>query len=280
MKHLWVSGTGILFFIASPSAMADEIGFAGSAGLQYKQLEFENTIHASSTLEGTGNLSASLPTMNLQAIAFSDRLYFVLKGEWTIEEQATDSSVPFTTDNTDLQTGVKREDYSLSVGYHLSDNLNLFGGYMSGTSELTPEAGKCYVAVCETWAGRMEYNGFSNYHQEYTEQGFFAGGSYSWNIFNGKLSSSLAYALMDGQYKDNYRSSTGDNEAFNFEGNSTGYSAALTWAAPLNANVAYFIDARYQQYQMEADDFYKEINTTTQTEEILFGLTAGLQVLF
>lgn len=274
-------GTGI------STAGAAELGLVGAAGLQFKQLNMEQTFSGVSSLSGgggSGELTAMLPALTLQGIVFYDALYAAVKVETGLTTEGVDSDIPFTTENTDLSTDVSRDDFSISVGYKVWQDLSLFGGYMYGKTELTPESAACdsVSILCVNTASFMNRAGGGEYRQEYEESGFFVGTSYGWDIGPGRLSASLAYAMMDGKYSDNYRDEDGPLK-FDFEGDSNGLSVATTWSAPINDRFAYFVDGRLQHYSMDASDQTGNAAFSTaqvETDEQLMGITAGVQAFF
>lgn len=265
----------------TPSALlAAETGFVGSAGIQLKQLQMEQEF--SGFINRKGDLTAALPVLNLQLVGFYDQYYVGAKVETNLATDEVSSDVPFTTENTSLNTEVERNDYNLTLGYKPTEDLSLFGGYMSGETELTPGAVSCVDPNCPNTASTMAADGFGTYRQTYQEQGFFFGGSYGWTLGSGRLSASLAYAMMDGEYSDNYRDAVGPRE-FKYEGDSNGISTALTWVAPLTESLAYYVDGRYQQYEMDANDKSGVAifaGSSVETVERILGVTAGVQMMF
>lgn len=272
--------TSIACAITPSALLAAETGFVGSAGIQLKQLQMEQEF--SGFVNRKGDLTAALPVLNLQLVGFYDQYYVGAKVETNLATDEVSSDVPFTTENTSLNTEVERNDYNLTLGYKPTEELSLFGGYMSGETELTPGAVSCVDPDCPNTASTMAADGFGTYRQTYQEEGFFFGGSYGWTLGPGRLSASLAYAMMDGEYSDNYRDVVGPRE-FKYEGDSNGLSTALTWVAPLTESLAYYVDGRFQQYEMDADDKSGVpvfAGSSVETVERILGVTAGVQMMF
>ena len=272
-------GFAFPLFLAASIANGSELGFLGSVGLQYKQLKMDQTFdNVPQLTNNTGHLTASLPVINLQAITFYKSFYAIAKVETPLAKDSTNSSIPFTTENTSAKTDVKRRDYSITLGYKISKILSVFGGYMYGKTTLTPNA----CAGCTNPATTMKNDGFGEYHQNYQEDGIFLGVTSGWHVGNGQISASLAYAKMRGKYTDNFKDTQG-TPAFDFEGNSNGFSAALSWTAPITEKLFYFTDARLQKYSMDASDktgaaYFS--GSTAKTDETILGLSAGVQMLF
>lgn len=213
---------------------------------------------------------------------------------------------------------VSRQDISFTLGYNVWKKLNLFVGYLDGETELTPDpfcanpipstSPEFPVGAPETIACSRSNRAFQQffigdnpgqqvppafhvadqpaYQQEYTEQGFYIGASYGFAIKEaGTLSVSLAYADMDGKYKDNANDPNGafgsSFVAFDYEGSSTGTSIALTWTSALGESSAYTIDLRRQAYSMDGTDQTGNLSTVSlNTDEEMLGLTAGVQFYF
>lgn len=268
-----------VFLISTENASANDFGVLGSVGVQYKQLTMDQTIKGTAEIPNeltSGDLSASLPVVNIQFVVFYESLYAIAKLEKAIVQDSVDSSVPLTQGNTSLATDVDREDYSVVFGYKLSEMVSVFAGYMSGKTELVPDS----CEGCDNPASEMRYDGFGEYKQEYKEDGLFGGVSLGWNVEPGRIGLSLAYATMDGSYSDNYVDVNGPAK-FNFEGDSEGLSAALSWTAPLTDRIFYFLDARIQKYSMDASDktgSYEGISV--ETDETILGVAGGVQMLF
>ncbi len=213
---------------------------------------------------------------------------------------------------------VSRQDISLTFGYNFWKSANIFAGYLSGKTELNPDpfcanpfpsvSGEFTPGAPELTACSRSNRAFQqffigdnpgqeippayhvegqpSYEQEYTEKGFYLGASYGFNINDiGTLSVSFAYADMDGKYKDNANDPNnafgGSFVPFNYEGDSTGTSFAVTWTSPLSEHAAYTIDLRRQAYSMDGKDKSGALSgVTLDTDEEMVGLSAGIQLYF
>ncbi len=283
--NLMFAGVGLL---PLQGLQASEVGFMGGFGFQLKQLYMEQNFKGVAELEQpSGDLSATIGVLNLQGVVFYEAMYIALKYEMGLSNDAFDSDIPYTGEATGLYTEVTRNDISLAIGLKLNEKITVFGGYMAGETELTPEAiGDCPRVVatdpCFNSASKMLHDGFGEYRQEYIEKGFFVGVSTGWDVAPGRVNASLAYALMDGEYSDNYQ----DMEAainFDYRGDSQGVSGAVSWLAPLTDSLAYFVDFRVQNYDMNAKDYSNAPRfdgSRVETTETIVGLTAGLQMVF
>ncbi len=214
---------------------------------------------------------------------------------------------------------VGREDITLTVGMNVWKSLNLFVGYLDGKTELSPdpfcanpfppsnddgffEAGDPALVACSR-SNRAFQQFFIGdtpsaenppffyvenqpaYQQEYTESGFYFGTSYTFKVAEaGNLSVSIAYASMDGEYKDNANDPEGafsNFVAFDYEGDTTGTSIGLTWSAGLGESSAYFVDVRRQSYSMTGSDQTGRFEgVSLRTDEEMTGITGGVQFYF
>lgn len=212
---------------------------------------------------------------------------------------------------------VGRKDMSLTLGMNVWRTMNIFIGYLNGETELTPDpfCANPFIptsgdfepddpALVRCSRSNRAFQQFfigdtpsetdppfyyvenqAAYQQTYSEQGPFLGGSYTFAIADaGNLSLSLAYAIMDGEYKDNANdpeSGLNNFVAFDYQGDTTGTSIGVTWSGGLGETSAYFIDLRRQSYSMEASDQTGLFTgVSLRTDEKMTGLTAGVQLYF
>jgi hypothetical protein len=284
----------------SPLTQANEslmssFTFIPQLAIQKKNLDFSQKYSGGIGDGLSGGFDADLPTLSMAfTTIFQGRYFASLKYEMNYEDSFADSNAPFTNAN----SGIDRQDFNFTLGMNVWKGLNLFGGYISGTTEIEPTpayiefpgannrscvgANNCTPMVISNLAKDHELQGIGAYKQTYDEKGWFLGSSYGWNINDmGTLSASAAYALMGGEYSDNYRViGAVQDVSFNFDGDSKGISLALTWAAGINDRLGYYVDLRSQMYDMDADDKTGSFGGTVSTEETITTLTAGLQMFF
>ncbi|ARU58860.1 hypothetical protein OLMES_4872 [Oleiphilus messinensis] len=317
-KTTLITTTSLCMLIGSQAVSAQNITIIPQLAVQYKNLDFDQKIKfgfkpsdGSGTRERlnedyTGGFEAQIPTLSASLTGYYSGMFVTLKYDSNVTETQTDSTVGFTNGPTD----VDRSDISLTVGYNIVDNLNIFGGYMRGQTELTPEPGyvddiegsqqfylgcvfsddssiPCTPPVFSNLAKDHEILGLEPYKQEYEENGWFVGASYGVALGSGNLSFSIAYALMQGEYRDNYLQGVVEADSV-FKGDSKGLSLGVTWREQLSDTTGYFIDLRRQEYDMDADDekglldneFGVPLFEKTETEERMTTLTAGLHWYF
>ncbi len=283
-----------------------------SIGVQAKNLEFKQELLIDD-VEEVGKFDADIPTYTLGLTFGYKRFYLAFKYEDTLEPAVASSDVPFTNpDNVFyLEHGpsdinVERRDFNVTFGGNVWRGLGVFVGYMDGRTKvepvpvavnfvfntddvslLRPEAlDTCLDPVlffrCRdtNLAQDAVDGGGSTYRQTYTEDGFYLGASYAWQIADaGTLAISAAFAALDSTYKDNFFPDNGTD--FRYEGDAEGVSLSIGWTAQLTDTVGYFVDLRRQRYDMDGDDKSGNFpNSEVSTEETISGLTAGLRWVF
>ncbi len=313
----------VLSSLSSASYALGPVTIIPSLAYQNKELSFEQNYTGAQS--NKADFSASIPIINFSLTGVFKKFFLTLKIEKNLDETPTKTEE---TDRSEIGqfnliamegsfVNVARQDVSLTFGYNVWKNLNVFGGYLRGKTTLTPNAFCAdiqYTLTAEQISAAnasgnglsvncsrinraavqffLEDAGFSEdqpeYKQRYREKGPYLGVSYGFNIADiGTLSFSFAYANMDGEYRDNAsdpeNSFSGSFVAFHYEGSTTGTSLGATWTAPLGEGSAYFIDLRRQAYSMDGDDKTGLSNfngVSLHSEEEMIGLTAGVQFYF
>lgn len=318
MKNKLAFWAGIFVLVSYTSSVMAEVTWVPSIAYQHRQLSFDQTYGKSGGNPSVANFDVTLPMVNVSLTAAVNKFYVSAKYETSITEATT------SVDETDRvalygqanliaidnsQTDIEREDFSLTFGYNVWRRLNVFAGYLSGKTTITPEPAvnlDFFFNPDEynrAWLMADEVKNFGQsrptYVQEYTEAGPFVGFSYAWTVGEvGTLSASFAYADMDGKYEDNAQCAndffTTGNDCYKYkwEGDSTGTSIGMTWTQPLTDHVAYFIDLRQQSYEMEGVDKTGAVDYTAlpaqvpiyegtvETKEEMTSLTMGIQMYF
>lgn len=294
----------ILCASATPTYAFENLTIITSAAYQNKNLSFDQKY--SGAANNRAEFSVDLPMLSLGVTTVYKKFFASLKWESNLSDTSTSTNE---TDRStvgqanlialpDSKVEVGREDISLTFGFNVWKSANIFIGYLDGKTTLTPNP-FCgdFQTTSTDLCGRLNRAGFQyaledeglvanqpTYEQEYTEKGLFLGGSYGFNINDiGTLSVSLAYASMDGKYEDNAQDPSGltNFRKFDYEGDSTGTSLAVTWTSPLGENSAYTIDLRRQAYSMDGKDQTGNLsNVQLETDEEMVGLTAGVQFYF
>jgi len=304
---------------------SDDTTYVASIAYQDKELNFNQVYSGSASNEAEFNVHIPMATAGLT----------VVKGKWfaSIKAEKDLASTATSTTETDRSrvlepnllshpggnVEVGREDLSFLVGYNVYKRLNLFVGYISGETTLSPapfcanplaappageaadhpdeqECSRSNRSFLQYYLGDLpeqletppDYyvENQPEYQQTYKEYGSFFGGSYSFPFEGyGSLSVSLAYASLSGEYSDNANDPNngygGSFTAFSYKGDTTGTSTALTWTGSLGDRTAYTIDVRRQAYDLEATDQTGRLSgVTLETKETMLGLSFGIQVYF
>lgn len=311
--------------IAAQSTFADETTFVATLAYQNKEINFDQRYSGDATNRAEFNVH--LPMVVAGLTVAKGRLYASLKAEKNLSPTSTttretDRSRVFEPNLLTHPGGTidtAREDYSFSIGYRVYKRLNVFVGYISGETRLTPdpfcanplaappagepadhpdeqECSRSNRSFLQFYLGDLPQQlenppdyyveGQAEYQQTYNEQGIFAGASYGFAFEDlGTLALSFAYASLDGEYSDNANDPNNGFEgtftAFNYKGSTTGTSIALTWTGPLGPRTAYYLDVRRQAYSLDAKDRTGRLSGVfLDTDETMLGLTAGIQVYF
>ncbi|PID43907.1 MAG: hypothetical protein CSA52_03010 [Gammaproteobacteria bacterium] len=286
---------GVIATCPSFASAIDGVTIVPQIAFQQKQLDFKQSFKGGDNAGIEGDFDLTLPTLNLTVTALYQKGYLSIKYDNSFGNNFADADNGFTKANSE----VERSDFSITAGYNVWKALSLFAGYMTGDTKITPDPRyidnpgaqqnnaqcvntfPCFPTVISNLAQDHKLLDLSPYEQKYKESGFFLGASYGLQIKQlGTLSFSVAYALMDGEYTDNYLEGTETPKTFRYEGDSKGYSLGLTWSAPLTQNTGYFLDLRRQNYNMDADDNTALFSGSVETEENMTTATVGIQGYF
>ena len=310
MKHSLTGATLLASTIISFPAAAVDITYRAAIAYQQKEVTFDQEYKLNGTSLNEAKFTASLPIISTSFTVAFDRYFAVLKYEQATSSDSTETSETDRSEPDSISANligidgsnveVEREDISFTLGARVWKTLAVFGGYLDGETTLRPQP---FCSTPATDPNCIKLNrafqhfiagsftpglNQGDYEQTYSETGWFAGVSYSWNIMEiGSLSLNGAWASMDGKYEDNANDPAevweGILQKFRYEGDSDGISVGLTWTAPISDNTEYFLDVRVQQYSMTANDTTGQAaqeDITLKTDETMNGLTAGIQVYF
>jgi hypothetical protein len=144
-----------------------------------------------------------------------------------------------------------RDDLDLTLGYRLSNNWTIFGGYKYGTTDVqfTPRDAD------------DEDEPIAITNESYEQEGPFIGASYSWQFERaGNLSFTLAYARLDAinDFSANTDEEEEDDEPVEFdditgrvEGNTNGFSYSLSWTMPVSSNLVFQTRFKVNDYKQD-----------------------------
>lgn len=312
--------TGLVFTVISLPVSAVEWSLVPGISYQQKYLDFEQVYFTanSSAEPNKADFSTDLPVLTASLTLAVGKFFISTSYGNTIAASTTSTSETDRSREGEIQPNliavdgsdvdVERRDVSVTVGANIFAGLTGFIGYLDGRTRLSPDPfcatpasnPNCQItnrAFLQYFSGKLDEGIHQpSYQQEYSESGPFIGAGYAWNFDSfGTLSASLAYAFMDGKYRDNandpngdwLNSQSSDNSSimlpFNYQGDSTGLSLGLTWVGNLGDSTNYTIDIRQQQYEMDATDvtgadFFS--NVQLETKETMFGVSLGVQYYF
>lgn len=281
------------------NALAEDSGpsdwvFAVQASVQSKNIEFSQDFESPNF---RGDVEVDLPMFSLGGTMGYKKFYVTYKYETEFKREAANSTVPFTgttsffdLSTTEVRTELEREDWSVTVGYNVWRGLSVFGGLMAGETVLQPDP-QCLTGpgcnpvfstanLAQTHADR----GTRAYYQEYEEDGYFYGASYAFRIADaGSLSLSVAYADLDGSYRDNWLGGF-----FDVDGESEGLSVSVGWSGSITEHLGYFAEVRSQMYDQDMDGILDVTPSTPadavflsiDTEEDMLSYAVGIRYIF
>ncbi len=218
----------ILLFISSPVAGKDsfwdrlpwdQLSFSTAVSLNNKSLKFE-----------VGDNLPVNPVFNTLDIALNsamDKLYLSLSYGTSIDNASISSG------QADLE--FSRTDLNITAGYRLNESLSVFGGFLSGETQVE------FINVVVIPAVVF-------LDEELTESGPFIGINYDYPMRTGNISGSIAFARLDG--KDKLTDSLGSNSDF---GSTSGFSFGAKWSADFQKTMSYFVSVKRNQFTFKSD---------------------------
>ncbi|ARN73399.1 hypothetical protein [Oceanicoccus sagamiensis] len=183
------------------------------------------------------------------------------------------------------ETGdASREDYDITLGWNITPEFTVFGGYKTGETEIDFKARD---SVIEDAEGDIT----AAFTDTFEESGLFVGVGYGISLGTaGQLGFSIAYADMDA---DNDLTGTPDEGDMDeeddvdfddltgtFSGDVSGYSAAAQWSIPLSDSLVYQAIIRYNSYEQEIDDTVQGVKVSFDVDERFYEMGMGLLYVF
>ncbi len=163
-------------------------------------------------------------------------------------------------DNSIIQ--ISRKDWALTGGYSVMPGVAIFGGYKYGENDVL------VISNLYFNSGTPPNNlAISNSHVRVILEGPFLGGSYSFRFKNGSLDLSLAYAYMDGKFKNKAAVTANSDtsiEENTVNGTASGFSYGVVWSGPLAESFTYSTGIKTNRYRFDAD------NTVGDDEDVSF----------
>ncbi|HOW76092.1 MAG TPA: hypothetical protein P5102_13095 [Candidatus Competibacteraceae bacterium] len=206
----------------SPVVNAEDLVFSprlttGYMNYQLKQPAFD--------IFPAASFEANAPVIGVGTTLYWNRLYLDVYGQISAEASDT-SSIPILGYEEEF-TGDRR-DFSLALGYSITDNLSFYAGYKYGKTDTSGSIG-----------GQAKFK----------EDGYFLGASYGWVIQDkGVISLNIAVANLDGDL--GYLT-----PAIGFASNQTsetqGLSYGISWKSTFDKNWGYTIALDGYQYKFK-----------------------------
>lgn len=173
-----------------------------------------------------------------------------------------------------------RDDLDITLGYRISNNWTVFGGYKYGNTaiQFTPRDAD----------DNDEDEPLESTNESYEQKGPFVGASYSWQFERaGNLSFSIAYARLDAI--NDFSANTddedeGSDEPIEFDditgrvtGDTKGFSYNLSWSMPLSSNLVF--QTRFKVNDYKQDIVFDNIRFSNINERFT-SLHVGLAYVF
>ncbi|GAC13798.1 outer membrane beta-barrel protein [Aliiglaciecola lipolytica] len=168
-----------------------------------------------------------------------------------------------------------RNDLDITLGYQLSSNWTVFGGYKYGKTKIqfTPRDIEDDEELSIT-------------NESYGQKGPFIGVGYHWRFEKaGSLSFSVAYAKLNAT--NDFSKNTDEEEADEapefddltgtVTGDTKGFSYSMSWTMPLSTNLLFQTRLKINDYQQ---DIFFEGNNFEDIDETFTSLHVGLAYVF
>lgn len=216
--------------LSPPGVCADNIDFIVGLSLGNTTLEFEEKLDANTGFPSYAVFGSASINNAFATITWSDSV-----GSENISEE-------------DELGDANRRDLDVTLGYRFNQSWAAFVGYKDGKTDIE-------FRVRDTDIVQNEF---------YREEGFYAGGNYSWRFDRaGTLSLSAAYIRFDSdlRFTEGFEEEGDDEEEElefddlegSFSGDADGYSVGITWVMPLTEHFAFRTLFRINRYDLEVD---------------------------
>ena len=245
----------LLFLCASPRvSLAEDILYVAGASLGFNSFEFAEKL--------------DVPITHVMAEVSINAIYrdfiFTLSAAQAIDK--ADVSEEDETGKAD------RRDYDLLLGYQLTPDWTLFGGYKNGETSIV-------FIDRETEIRETD---------RYKQDGPYLGVSYGYRLQrSGKLGFSIAYAALDSSNIFNAGARDSGDEDVEFDdldgrqtGTTEGFSFVASWSMPLSPEIIYQTRLRYNDYRQNISGRFDGEPFDFDVPEKHLMLMMGLHVVF
>lgn len=248
------------------SAQAEPIHIVPGIEFAQKSTDFDFSV------QGQGSSQHAYTTMGL-SLGVGMGAYFVLFNHDITLNNSRVTQAGNTVEPILSMREYERAEDSLNIGYRIDQNWSGFIGMLRGRSDF-------FALSHDVSNPSNTVTGVS--HFTFNETGYFVGGSFSYGIRSGNLSTSLAAGIMDG--KLNLREASGPSV---FESSAPGYSISVVWSEPMSPSISYRIGLKRTAYIFDIDKVtVSGINVSTSSlsdpyfEENIVHVFVGLAARF
>lgn len=271
-----------------------------TAGIMHYGFEFgrENDI---SDIQDKVNYSENLPFLGIGLGVTYDRFFANAQFQKTLTKEISDQgnygvaggseTLSFTRD-----TDLDRQEYSLSLGFHPTQQLSVAVGYKKATTH--------YDWFDQERDKEMGNVGFATKNNSFDVNGPFMSATYRHTIGPGALSVNFAFAKLDGEITTNRIHKQGNSQLINLKdrtrsevisSDTRGVNLGIQWLQPLKIrkNLFYTVSANWVKYNYDTDsgsfqdNFFSNRKSheivdlgVFDVEETIFSLNASLIYLF
>ncbi|MGI9292452.1 MAG: hypothetical protein ACR2PS_00590 [Pseudomonadales bacterium] len=171
------------------------------------------------------------------------------------------------------QRQMEREEFSLSIGYAITDRLGVFGGYKQNDTQFD-DRGRQQILILALPSGETnESTLLATRDAELEQDGFFLGATYVWPFesegwLNGAISIDLGVAFLDGDLtEDEVTRTEGDtldpqSQSLSGGGDAVGLNLGIAWSGPITERLNYSISVDGYQYDYDADSDSSDFRDT------------------
>jgi len=170
-----------------------------------------------------------------------------------------------------------RTEMSLTAGYSVTKNFKLFAGYRTSETNVEQEGTSTNLDDSTTQSFTDDI--------DYSQEGFFLGGSYAWSVnsdatsnwLKGALSMNAGLAFVDGEIKEKFRFAGSNTNTSKREGDTLGLVLGIAWngylGKMLDNDLFYTAGLNGYQYDFEADNPEQDADFSEQVMQLTVGLS-------
>jgi hypothetical protein len=216
-----------------------------------------------------------MPFVGGGATAFLDRFFVDVYAQAAYDGEDTDTlqnAQIFSNDfqNRKIDREWDRQEYSISGGYAVTDNVAIFAGYRLSETNFEDRTTIFDIGTQST--------SFADIDVDYEQEGPFVGGTFQVPVEQGFLvgamSANLGIAFVDGEVKQDVRG----GPSASFEGDTVGLTVGFSWKGLITDNLRYTVGIDGYRYEFDADES-EDFQGADFSETIIRG-TVGLSYAF